>query len=102
MLGLFSGELSTSTGFNINTNLELGKNLFYELQGLQRVSTNLSAGIYVKNYTTRNLGLNSRLSGLNYGAIFRYNFTDNNVFLESKIGTGENGFDMQIQGGYRF
>ncbi len=101
-LGLFSGELSTSTGFNINTNLELGKNLFYELQGLQKVSTNLSAGVYVKNYTTRNLGLNSRLSGLNYGAIFRYNFTDNNIFLESKIGTGENGFDLQIQGGYRF
>ncbi len=102
LLGLFSGELSTSTGFNINTNLELGKNLFYELQGLQKVSTNLSAGVYVKNYTTRNLGLNSRLSGLNYGAIFRYNFTDNNIFLESKIGTGENGFDLQIQGGYRF
>ncbi|MGJ5633909.1 hypothetical protein [Nostoc sp. CALU 1950] len=102
LLGLFSGELSTSTGLNINTNLELGKNLFYELQGLQKVSTNLSVGAYIKNYTTRNLGLNSRLSGLNYGAIFRYNFTDNNVFLESKIGTGENGFDLQIQGGYRF
>jgi hypothetical protein len=101
-LGLFSGELSTSKGFNINTNLELGKNLFYELQGLQKVSINLSVGAYVKNYATRNLGLNSRLSGLNYGAIFRYNFTDNNIFLESKIGTGENGFDLQIQGGYRF
>ncbi|MBG1243311.1 hypothetical protein [Nostoc sp. NZL] len=101
-LGLFSGELSTSSGFNINTNLELGKNLFYELQGLQRLGTNLFVGAYIKNYSTRNLGLNSRVSGLNYGAIFRYNFTDNNVFLESKIGTGENGLDLQIQGGYRF
>jgi hypothetical protein len=101
-LALFSGDLSTSTGLNINTNLEFGKSLFYELQGLQRLGKNLSLGAYIKNYSTRNVGLNTRLSGLNYGAIFRYNFTDNNVFIESKIGTGKNGLELQIQGGYRF
>jgi hypothetical protein len=102
LLGLFSGELSTSTGLNINTNLEFGENFFYELKGLQRLGTNLSVGAYIKNYATRNVGLNSRLSGLNYGLIFRHQFPDNNVFLESLIGTGENGFDVQIKGGYRF
>ncbi|WP_313931872.1 MULTISPECIES: hypothetical protein [Nostoc] len=102
LLGLFSGELSTSTGLNINANLEFGENLFYELKGLQRLGTNFSLGAYVKNYATRNVGLNSRVSGINYGLIFRHQFPDNNVFLESLIGTGENGFDMQIKGGYRF
>ncbi|RCJ17562.1 hypothetical protein A6S26_30970 [Nostoc sp. ATCC 43529] len=102
LLGLFSGELSTSTGLNINANLEIGENLFYELKGLQRLGTNFSLGAYVKNYATRNVGLNSRVSGINYGLIFRHQFPDNNVFLESLIGTGENGFDMQIKGGYRF
>ncbi|WP_422394154.1 hypothetical protein [Nostoc flagelliforme] len=101
-LGLFSGELSTSTGLNINTNLELGENFFYELKGLQKLGTNLSLGAYIKNYATKNVGLNSRVSGINYGLIFRHHFPDNNVFLESLIGTGENGFDMQIKGGYRF
>ncbi|MFN6564669.1 MAG: hypothetical protein RMY28_033400 [Nostoc sp. ChiSLP01] len=101
-LGLFSGELSTSMGLNITTNLELGKSFFYELQGLQRLSRNLSAGAYIKNYSTKNIGLNTRLSGFNYGAIFRYSFPENNVFIESKIGTGEEGFNLQIQGGYRF
>ncbi|WP_445637287.1 hemolysin activator HlyB C-terminal domain-containing protein [Nostoc sp. DSM 114161] len=101
-LGLFSGELSTSTGLNITTNLELGKSFFYELQGLQRLSRNLSAGVYIKNYSTKNIGLNTRLSGFNYGAIFRYSFPENNVFIESKIGTGEEGLNLQIQGGYRF
>jgi len=102
LLGLFSGELSTSTGLNINANLEVGENLFYELKGLQRLGTNFSLGAYVKNYATRNIGLNSRVSGINYGLIFRHQFPDNNIFLESLIGTGENGFDMQIKGGYRF
>ncbi|MCF2145933.1 hypothetical protein IQ276_005555 [Desmonostoc muscorum LEGE 12446] len=102
LLGLFSGELSTSTGLNINTNLEFGEKFFYELKGLQRLGRNLSVGAYIKNYATRNVGLNSRVSGLNYGLIFRHQFPDNNVFLESLIGTGENGFDMQIKGGYRF
>ncbi|MBD2610579.1 hypothetical protein H6G94_04705 [Nostoc punctiforme FACHB-252] len=102
LLGLFSGELSTSTGLNINANLEFGENLFYELKGLQRISTNFSLGAYIKNYATINVGLNSRVSGLNYGLIFRHQFPDNNVFIESLIGTGENGFDMQIKGGYRF
>ncbi|MDZ8106875.1 MAG: hypothetical protein RM338_14820 [Nostoc sp. DedQUE12a] len=102
LLGLFSGELSTSTGLNINTNLEFGENFFYELKGLQRLGTNFSLGAYVKNYATRNVGLNSRVSGINYGLIFRHQFPDNNIFIESLIGTGENGFDMQIKGGYRF
>ncbi|BAY79731.1 hypothetical protein NIES25_62170 (plasmid) [Nostoc linckia NIES-25] len=101
-LGLFSGELSTSTGLNITSNLEFGKSFFYELQGLQRLSRNLSAGAYIKNYSTKNIGLNTRLSGFNYGAIFRYSFPENNVFIESKIGTGEEGLNLQIQGGYRF
>lgn len=102
VLGLFNGELNTSRSLNINTNLELGKNIFYEFRSLQRLSTNFSLGAYIKNYATRNFGLNSRVSGFNYGAIFRYQFPENNVFLESLIGTGDNGFDMQIKGGYRF
>ncbi|WP_238553587.1 hypothetical protein [Fortiea contorta] len=101
-LGLFNADFTTSTGFKVSTNIEMGKDIYYDLQSLQRLGTNFSIGAYVKNYGTRNLGLNSRVSGLNYGAIFRYQFPDNNVFLESQIGTGENGFDLKIQGGYRF
>ncbi|MEH1769204.1 MAG: hypothetical protein V7L27_31230 [Nostoc sp.] len=101
-LGLFNGEFSTSHGLNIKTNLEMGKECFFEFQGLQRVSKNISAGVYLKNYSVNNIGLNSRVSGFNYGIILRHNFPDNSVFIETQIGTGENGFDLNLQGGYRF
>ncbi|MEH1825829.1 MAG: hypothetical protein V7L22_10770 [Nostoc sp.] len=101
-LGLFNGEFSTSHGLNLKTNLEIGKEYFFEFQGLQRVSKNISAGVYLKNYSVNNIGLNSRVSGFNYGIILRHNFPDNSVFIETQIGTGENGFDLKLQGGYRF
>ncbi|AVH70251.1 hypothetical protein [Nostoc sp. 'Lobaria pulmonaria (5183) cyanobiont'] len=101
-LGLFNGEFSTSHGLNFKTNLEMGKEFFFEFQGLHRVKKNISAGIYLKNYSVNNLGLSSRVSGYNYGVILRHNFPDNGVFIETQIGTGENGFDLKLQGGYRF
>ncbi|MEH2105238.1 hypothetical protein [Nostoc sp.] len=102
LLGLFNGEFSTSHGLNLKTNLEMGKEFFFEFQGLHRVSKNLSAGVYLKNYSVNNLGLSSRVSGFNYGLIMRHNFPDNSVFIETQVGTGENGFDLKLQGGYRF
>lgn len=101
-LGLFNGEFSTSHGLNLKTNLEVGKEFFFEFQGLHGVSKNIYAGVYLKNYAINNLGLSSRVSGFNYGIIMRHNFPDNSVFIETQIGTGENGFDLKLQGGYRF
>ncbi|MFN6482762.1 MULTISPECIES: hypothetical protein [unclassified Nostoc] len=101
-LGLFNGEFSTSHGLNLKANLEIGKEFFFEFQGLHRVSKNISGGVYLKNYSVNNVGLGSRVSGFNYGIIVRHNFPDNGVFIETQIGTGENGFDLKVQGGYRF
>jgi hypothetical protein len=101
-LGLFNGEFGTSQGLNLKTSLEMGKEFFFEFQGLQRISKKISAGVYLKNYSVNNVGLSSRVSGFNYGLIFRHTFPDNGVFIESQIGTGENGFDLKLQGGYRF
>jgi hypothetical protein len=102
VLGLLNGEFSTSTGLSLNTNLEMGKEVFVDFQGLQRVAKSLSLGAYLKNYSINNLGLSSRVSGFNYGCILRYNLPDNATSIDAQIGTGDNGFDLRIQGGYRF
>ena len=81
---------------------EIGKQIFYSFQGLQRINNYFSAGIYFKNYSVNNIGLSSRNSGFNYGVLGRKNFKFNRVFLETQIGGGDNGFDVRFQGGYRF
>jgi hypothetical protein len=101
-VGLLNQEFSTSQGLNIKTNLEIGKEAFFELQGLQKVSKNISFGAYLRNYALNNLGLNTRVSGLNYGAIIRQAFPSNSIALEAQIGTGDNGFDFRLQSDYRF
>jgi hypothetical protein len=102
LLGLVNGEFGTSHGLSLQSNLEIGKEFFFVFQGLQKVNKSISLGAYLKNYSINNLGLSSRVSGFNYGLIVRHNFPDNSVFIETQIGTGDNGFDLQVQGGYRF
>ena len=102
LLGLINGQFSTSDGWNLKTNLEIGKETFFEVQGLQRISQNLSVGAYVRNYSLNNEGLSSRVSGINYGGILKQYFSQNNVFLDAQIGTGDNGFDFHLQGSYQF
>lgn len=102
LIGLLNGGFGINTGFNFKTNLEIGKDVYYELQSLQKVNKNYLAGLYLRNYSLKNIGLNTRLSGLNYGVILRHVLPNNNVYLETEIGTGSNGFDFKMQGSYRF
>ncbi|WP_414545683.1 hypothetical protein [Nostoc sp. CCY0012] len=102
LLGLLNGEFSTNQGLNLKARFEIGKEIFYTFEGLQRIDPRFSAGIYLRNYSVNNIGLSSRASGFNYGLIGRHNFQFNNVFLEAQVGTGANGFDLRIQGGYKF
>jgi len=81
---------------------EIGKDIFYSFEGLQRINDYFSTGFYFRSYSVNNIGLNSRNSGLNYGLIARKKLKFNNVFLEAQAGTGDNGFDIRFKGGYRF
>ena len=50
LLGILSGEYSTSKGLNLKASFEIGKTVFYSFEGLQRINDSFSAGIYLKNY----------------------------------------------------
>ncbi len=102
--GIFETNLSFKNDIEFGSNAEIGKEIFFSLEGLKRVRSNLAIGAYLQNYSFNklNIGFNSRISNLNYGVLFRHNFLDNNIHFTGKIGTGEKGFDARFEGGYRF
>lgn len=102
LFGILNGEFSTNKGLKLKASFEIGKQIFYSFEGLQKINDYLSAGVYFKNYSANNIGLSSRNSGFNYGVLGRKNFKFNRVFLETQIGGGDNGFDVRFRGGYRF
>ncbi|MUG96645.1 hypothetical protein F7734_31625 [Scytonema sp. UIC 10036] len=89
-------QFSLKTGLECKTILEIGKELFFDLNALQRINRDTSIGAYVKNFSEINLGLDSRASNLNYGIILKHKY------LEAQIGIGEKGLDTRLQGGFRF
>ncbi|MGF1489575.1 MAG: hypothetical protein ACFBSE_20995, partial [Prochloraceae cyanobacterium] len=104
LTGIFDGNINIKNNIEFNGNAEIGKEIFFSLEGLKTVSHNWAIGAYLQNYSINKLsvGLNSRVSNLNYGLLVRHNFKDNPIYLEGKIGTGEKGFDARFEGGYRF
>jgi hypothetical protein len=101
-IGLQYGRLNFPFGLELNFNTEYGKTIYYNVNVLQRIIPEISLGGYVSNYTEINKGFNSRIEGLNYGGIVQYNVPDSPVNLTAKIGTGDNGFEATVKGGFRF
>ncbi|GAB1544119.1 hypothetical protein NUACC21_67950 [Scytonema sp. NUACC21] len=97
-----TAQMSLKTGLECHAIIELAKELFFDLYVLQKINTNISVGAYIKNFSQINLGLDNRITNINYGIILKQNFTKNNSFLEAQIGTGEKGLDARLQGGLRF
>ncbi len=102
VIGLFAGKMGFDSGTNVSFNLELGGQIYYTVNLLQEIIPNLSIGPYVSNYTDVNFGFNSRILGLNYGGIIQHKFPDSPVTFSAQFGTGENGFEAKVKGGYRF
>ncbi|MEC4817885.1 MAG: hypothetical protein SAK29_32135, partial [Scytonema sp. PMC 1069.18] len=97
-----NGQFAFTTGLECNVSLEKSKEFFFDLQAMQRLNQNISLGAYIKNSSQTNFGLDSRVSNLNYGLIVRHNYKDSGKSLELQLGTGEKGFDVRFQGGFRF
>ncbi|MGB7414763.1 MAG: hypothetical protein WA902_11205, partial [Thermosynechococcaceae cyanobacterium] len=94
VLGFFNGELGIEHGVTLKTNFEIGKKIFYDIELSRPINKNFELGGYVRNSTTTNTGLESRVDDLNYGALFRYQ--SGRFSLDSRLGKGNNGFDSSI------
>jgi hypothetical protein len=97
-----NGHFGMTNGLEFNANLEKNQEFFFDLQAIKILSSNISLGAFIKNYSQTNTGLDSRVSNLNYGLLFRHNYKDSGKFFELQLGTGKEGLDARFQGGLRF
>jgi hypothetical protein len=101
-LGVLNGKLGTQFGLGFATNLELGKEVFYNLELTQRVFDNFSLGFYHKNFNINNIGLDSRIDDTVYGGIIRYLTSDERIIINAELGNSGNGFDARLNSTVRF
>lgn len=101
-IAFLSGQLGLQSGWSFRSNLELQDEFFVDFEALKRLSDQFMLGGYVRNYTVESTGLQDREPGFNAGVTMRYTFLESSSFLETRIGGGEDGFDLEVQGGFRF
>jgi hypothetical protein len=104
VIGVLAGEVGLPIGTAFNFNVELGDQVYYALDLLQRVfDSNFSIGPYVSNYISINQGFNSRELLLNYGGVIQHQFPDSPVTMTVQLGIDENSeFNASVKGGLRF
>lgn len=100
VLGFLNGEVGIQNGITLKTNLEIGKDTFYDFELSKPITKHFALGAYVRNSTTINPGLESRVDDLNYGGIVRYK--SGRFSLESRLGNGDEGFDSSVHLGMNF
>ncbi|MBV5260781.1 hypothetical protein FLX56_20405 [Synechococcus moorigangaii CMS01] len=102
-VGLLDAQIGWQSGLSIINRLELGEQIFASLIARQKLNPNLSIGIYTQNFDNNISGLRQREEGSSMGLIIRYDSMANNAsFYEGKIGTSENGLDLEIRSRFVF
>jgi hypothetical protein len=103
VIGLFNGRFSLINGPVFKGNVELGTQIYYNIEALQNIGLNLSIGPYLRNYIDLNLGFNSRDLDVNYGGIIEYKMRDTPISMRVELGVTEEGeFTSSIKGDMRF
>ena len=100
ILGFFNGEIGIKDGVTLKTSFEIGKDTFYNFELSRNINQHLTLGGYIRNSTTINPGLESRVSDLNYGGILSYR--SGRMSIDAQLGAGNNGLDARMNLGINF
>ncbi|BAQ59910.1 leucine-rich repeat (LRR) protein [Geminocystis sp. NIES-3708] len=102
-VGFFNGRFGFANGPSIKGNVELGDQIYYNAELLQKIIPTVSIGPYIRNYIDLNQGFNSRELEISYGGIIEYKLTDSPVSMRVELGSTENNqFIGSIKGDVRF
>ncbi|OCQ94832.1 hypothetical protein BCD64_20630 [Nostoc sp. MBR 210] len=100
--GFFQGAWEFSTGVELKTTVEINENLFYTLEGTQKINDNWYLGTYLQNFRDISRGIRSRVNDFSYGLLIKRDIPSNGMFWESRLGMSGNTFEARFEGGFRF
>jgi len=102
VFGVLQGELNFNTGLTLNASLEARDEFFYNVEGLQDIDSNVAIGGFVSNFTRTLQGLRGRRSGFRWGPVVKVKNNDDDTVLESRLGLGEGGVELRLEGNISF
>jgi hypothetical protein len=102
LVGLLSGQFALNLGFNLELNLQIAQQIDYDFEITQKITDNLSGGVYFRNYNTLNRGLESRFEDHVFGTVWRYILPDQKLMLETQLGNSDQGLDFTLKSSLRF
>jgi hypothetical protein len=101
-LTFLQGSLDLMGGMRLRGSLEYDQNLNWSIEATQALSSEFTAGLFVKNFRDINEGVDSREQSSLYGVLIKYLISGSSASIEAQLGTGSTGLDFRIKGNLRW
>ncbi|HAN45934.1 MAG TPA: hypothetical protein DCQ32_05215 [Cyanobacteria bacterium UBA8156] len=101
-IAFLQGNLATLDGLEVNGSIESDREVFWRLEGTQRLSPEWAVGGYVQNFRDVVQGVDTRTVGSGYGLTVRYTLPQSRIGLESQVGIAEDSVEARFRGSLRF
>ncbi|MFQ3679416.1 MAG: hypothetical protein SNJ60_02760 [Pseudanabaenaceae cyanobacterium] len=101
-IAFVQGNLATLGGLEVNGSIESDRQVFWRLEGTQRLGPQWAVGGYAQNFREIVQGIDTRVGGTAYGLTVKYTLPQSRLGLESQVGIAEDSVEARFRGSLRF
>ncbi len=101
-IAFLQGSLGTLGGLEVSGTVESDRQVFWRLEGTQRLSPQWAIGGYAQNFREIVQGVDTRVGATAYGVTVRYTLPQSRLGLESQIGVAADALEARFRGSLRF
>ncbi|MGQ9865087.1 MAG: hypothetical protein ACUVSQ_02190 [Pseudanabaenaceae cyanobacterium] len=101
-IAFVQGNLATLGGLEVNGSIESDREVFWRLEGTQRLGPQWAVGGYAQNFREIVQGIDTRVGATAYGLTVRYTLPQSRIGLESQVGIAADSIEARFRGSLRF
>ncbi|NJK60536.1 MAG: FAD-dependent oxidoreductase [Oscillatoriales cyanobacterium SM2_1_8] len=101
-IAFVQGNFATFGGLEVNGSIESDRQVFWRLEGTQRLGPQWAVGGYAQNFREIVQGIDTRVGGTAYGLTVKYTLPQSRLGLESQVGIAEDSVEARFRGSLRF